>query len=482
MRYFTKSLVVAVLTATLAACAAPPTPTVLPPAATSLPPADTSVPSTAVPPTEVPPTPVPPTSTVAPTSGPTPTAAPTRLTLATGATDTDVNGQLQAGEVRTFVLTASKDQPMIVNLSSPNNAVRLAIRGQDGTQLLTADAAQTTWQGLLPASQDYVLQAIAPSNASSFDLSVEIASRITFASGATKAVVNGTALAGPITTYVLRALAGQTLTASLTSTNNAVALEIYGFQDGQPLVRSAAGATTWTGQLQATQDYIIKAVQTGTPVDFILVLTAPPASSGSTPTRLTLAAGATDTDVNGQLQAAEVKTFVLRAAKGQPMIVSLSSPNNAVRLAIRGQDGTQLLTADAAKTTWQGLLPATQDYVLQVIAPANATSFDLSVEIASRITFASGTTSVAVNGTAQAGPITTYVLRALAGQTMTATLKSATNSAVLTIYGFQDGIPLVRSAADATTFTGKLPGTQDYIVKAVQTGAPVDFTLTVTVK
>ena len=43
-------------------------------------------------------------------------------------------------------------------------------------------------------------------------------------------------------------------------------------------------------------------------------------------------------------------------------------------------------------------------------------------------------------------------------------------------------MPLVRAAADATTSTGKLPETQDYIVKAVQTGAPVDFTLTVTIK
>ena len=192
--------------------------------------------------------------------------------------------------------------------------------------------------------------------------------------------------------------------------------------------------------------------------------------------------GATDTDVSGQLQANEVRTFVLSAAKGQPMLVDLVSPNSAAHLAVRGQDGTVLLGAEAAKTAWQGLLPATQDYILQAIAPAAATNFDLSLEIADRITFASGAISATVNGTAQSGLVTTYVLRALAGQTFTATLQSANNSVVLSVYGFQDGLPLVRAATNVTSFTVKLPATQDYIIKAVQTSTPVDFKLTVTVK
>jgi hypothetical protein len=70
----------------------------------------------------------------------------------------------------------------------------------------------------------------------------------------------------------------------------------------------------------------------------------------------------------------------------------------------------------------------------------------------------------------------------LAGQTLTATLQSAGNSVVLSIYGFQDGMPMVRSAEDATSFTSKLSATQDYIIKAVQTGTPVDYKLTITVK
>ncbi len=206
-------------------------------------------------------------------------------------------------------------------------------------------------------------------------------------------------------------------------------------------------------------------------------------NSAAGPIRLTLPSGGTDMDLQGQLQPKETRTYVVSAAKGQPMIVDLSSPDDAAHLAIRGQDGTLLLSAAAATTTWQGLLPATQDYLLQVIAPAAVTNFDLSLEIGSRLAFAPGAITTIVKGTAQAGLITTYVLLAMAGQTLTATLQSADNSVVLSMYGFQDGNPMVRSAEDATTFTTKLPSTQDYIVKAVQTAAmPVDFVLTITVK
>jgi hypothetical protein len=244
-------------------------PTAVPP--TAAPP--TAVPPTQIPPTEVPPTAVPPSATVRPTATSAPTAAPARLYFPVGGTDMDVAGQLKANEMRIYVLGAAKGQPMIVSVSSPDSAVRLAIRGADGTPLLDVGAARADWQGLLPATQDYLLYLIGPAAATDFDLSIEIASRITFEKGAVSATVKGVSTAGPITTYVLRAMSGQTMTATLKSEGNAVVLSIYGFDDGSPLVRSAADATTFTTQLPATQDYIVKAVQTGgTPVDFILTV------------------------------------------------------------------------------------------------------------------------------------------------------------------------------------------------------------------
>jgi len=188
--------------------------------------------------------------------------------------------------------------------------------------------------------------------------------------------------------------------------------------------------------------------------------------------RITFDPGATTGDVQGQLQASESRSFVLRASQSQPMIVSLDSPNQDVYLAVQGQgDNQSFLTTDAHQTTWQRLLPYTQDYVLTATASVGATNFTLTVELPHRLTFAPGAISVSVNGAATAGPVTSYVLTARAGQTMMATITSPRNSVFLTIYGFSDGVPLVRSAMDAPSATVTLPGTQDYIVKAVQSAA-----------
>ena len=200
--------------------------------------------------------------------------------------------------------------------------------------------------------------------------------------------------------------------------------------------------------------------------------------------RITFAPEATYGFVQGQLAAGASQTFMLAAQKNQPLFVELDSANQDVYLAIAGATGqSPILTADAKQTTWQGLLPATQDYTLTATAGGEDSNFVLNVELPRRLTFAPGAVSVVVTGTAQTGPVVSYVLSAQADQTMTATITSPQNNVFLTIYGFSDGIPLVRSAMDAASATIKLPGTQDYIVKAVQSGDPwADFTLTITIK
>ena len=52
---------------------------------------------------------------------------------------------------------------------------------------------------------------------------------------------------------------------------------------------------------------------------------------------------------------------------------------------------------------------------------------------------------------------------------------------MLTIYGIQDGQPLIRSVTGATTFKGTLPGTQDYMIEAVGIG-PGSYVMSVSVQ
>jgi hypothetical protein len=74
-----------------------------------------------------------------------------------------------------------------------------------------------------------------------------------------------------------------------------------------------------------------------------------------------------------------------------------------------------------------------------------------------------------VYGDVAAGGINHYVLTAMEGQTMTLNLRDrademlAMDTAVLVVWG-ADGTVLISNNADAVTWTGDLPSTQDYFV------------------
>ena len=142
-----------------------------------------------------------------------------------------------------------------------------------GKPYLRSAAGSTTWQGKLPATQDYSLKAVSSGAAAPYTLQVTIPARISFKPGATGATVEGTLGAQDQDEYVLKASKGQKMTATIQSPRKDVLLEIYGFEDGQPLVRVPMGATTWTGLLPATQDYSIKAVAAGGPTSYEMDIT-----------------------------------------------------------------------------------------------------------------------------------------------------------------------------------------------------------------
>ncbi len=200
-------------------------------------------------------------------------------------------------------------------------------------------------------------------------------------------------------------------------------------------------------------------------------------------TRIAFALGTTSGSAQGTLAPQAVQSYVLGARWNQVMMVSVSAPSSPVYLQIYGAyDGGYLAVFSSALASWQGWLPRTQDYVVQVYnAGSAATSYTLSVVIPARIQFARGAYSATVYGAGYAAQTISYVLWARGGQTMTATLSSSTNSVVAAIHGFSDNNYLVNSSAARTSWTGTLPSTQEYILEAVQTGAWVGFTLTVTI-
>ncbi len=229
----------------------------------------------------------------------------------------------------------------------------------------------------------------------------------------------------------------------------------------------------------------------------IRVQAAPPPTSVPPPTTvpppgpptgvIQMEPGATEAEVQGQLVANQIATYSVSAQANQNMQLSLSSNSNSARVAVLSPGGFPLppQRGNPEGTYWQGNLPTTGTYIVQVLA-GNATptaNYSLNVTIPVRIQFAPGAISASVQGTTSQGRIVTYLLKANGGQTMKANLTAPPNSAGITIYGLDDGQPLIRSQSGATSFEGQLPATQDYVIQVVPFGnARVDYTLDVTVQ
>jgi hypothetical protein len=98
-----------------------------------------------------------------------------------------------------------------------------------------------------------------------------------------------------------------------------------------------------------------------------------PGSAYAGPKRIEFEPGASSTEINETLPTGAIFPYVLYALSGQQMTVSLE-PEGAV-MVIWGEDGTVLISDHADATYWQGALPSSQDYYIDI----KSTS-DLSVE------------------------------------------------------------------------------------------------------
>ncbi len=220
-------------------------------------------------------------SNVPPTAVPPPTGAPPAsqaIQFSPGATEAEVQGQMPAGEIRAYSLNALANQNMQLSLSSNSNTARIAVLAPSGAPLppQRGNPEGTYWQGNLPANGDYTIQVLAGDGAptANYSLNVTIPVRIVFAPGAISNQQQGLTSNGRIVTFLLKANGGQTMTANLLAPPSSAGITIYGLEDGQPLIRSQSGATSFNGQLPATQDYVIQVVPFGnTQVNFTLDIT-----------------------------------------------------------------------------------------------------------------------------------------------------------------------------------------------------------------
>jgi len=97
---------------------------------------------------------------------PLPKTEPARIQFAPGAISAQVLGSLAPGGLTPYMLTAMAGQEMTVNLTSTSGGVPVAegailvIWGMDGTVLISDHADATNWVGVLPLTQDYLIDVV----------------------------------------------------------------------------------------------------------------------------------------------------------------------------------------------------------------------------------------------------------------------------------------------------------------------------------
>jgi hypothetical protein len=197
--------------------------------------------------------------------------ARTRIEFVPGTTsNTTAYRELASGNFDEYILGAMAGQELAVNVApytyTDSEIFDLAISGADGSTLVSDAAHLHFWNGVLPATQDYVIRVVNRGNAARYRLNVNIPLRITFAAGATVAALDGRLVGGKDgNTYLVQARAGQTMTVSTTSANNDACLTIVArMANGSydPLVRSMSQSiTSWSTVLptgaEYSQDYSI---------------------------------------------------------------------------------------------------------------------------------------------------------------------------------------------------------------------------------
>ena len=195
------------------------------------------------------------------------------------------------------------------------------------------------------------------------------------------------------------------------------------------------------------------------------------------PARILFATGGTAASVTGKLEANSKHYYLLNATANQTLEVTLTAPAGAA-LAILGADGTTI-SAASSNTSYRGVLPKSQDYILELSSGNSALDYGLSVDIPQRILFAAGSSSTSITGTIPANLNQYFIIRASKDQTLTVTA-APTDKIQLTVYGV-DGTVLKSGMSEGNSFSGTLPSTQDYMLVLKSANQVQAFTLNVSI-
>jgi hypothetical protein len=274
-----------------------------------------------------------------------------------------------------------------------------------------ATATTTSMATIMPSPTTVVIEATSTATAVSQPATTPQPIRIQFAADATSSRQTGTIQPFIDQEFLLYALAGQIMHIRLTSQSGKVNFSLQGVSDGQPYKRVVNEDRFWDGTLPSSQDYLIRVTTADAPENYTLDVLVEPLPTQ--PQRIQFAPGAVSASVSGTIEANTNDQYVLGAQAGQVMHIFLAATNGLANFDLVGvSDGVPYKRAIFPPSSWEGFLPMTQDYLINISAPADtADSYTLSVTIdpiaqapaPERRQFAAGTISATVNGSFVAG-------------------------------------------------------------------------------
>lgn len=220
---------------------------------------------------------------------------------------------------------------------------------------------------------------------------------------------------------------------------------------------------------------------------------ATPANTGSSSlprkeAEISFRPGGTMAVVEGELRGGETHSYILRAMRGQTMILSVSSDHQDVYLGLEGLDGgQQLLSLSEASSSAAVVLPETQDYAISLYASQADTVYFLRIEVPAVIEAAVEEGPAVVEGyldtLALSSPYDTrvrYLIEVEKGQKLKVDLEMpGSDDFTLAMYGQKDGQPYLKNVR-AASIDFEAPITQGYYLD-VHSRKSAAFTLVVEV-
>jgi hypothetical protein len=215
----------------------------------------------------------------------------------------------------------------------------------------------------LPTSTPLIVNTPAPQpTATTPPIILPPATRIEFIRGTTEIVTTANIPAGQVNTYVVDAMQGQPIIASVDSPSHGVSLAVFG-ANGPTLLPASQRSGMYQGTLPSTQDYYFQVIGGSVTESFTMSITIA--------ARIQFAPGTVKTTLKGTTVNGYPVTYVAYAQKGQKMDVTLTVPGDSAALTVwgfysgepyaRAQNGVQDVSLD---------LTQTQDYIIEVVPRA----------------------------------------------------------------------------------------------------------------